>query len=146
MAPYISGYRLAKSYSPTHNKFLAFIFMVIDFFKVGHFATRSSLRTFKKYKGKVLILHSKNDPLVNFDMHTKLVMEKFPIFNYIINENRGHNPNYSDESIKNLNNYLTEAKKLSPEEKEELKKRTDFLKMGELDSEVMDKIVDFLKN
>ena len=146
MAPYISGYRLAKSYSPTHNKFLSFLFMVVDFFKVGHYATRSSLKSLKHYKGKVLILHSKNDPLVNFESHTKLVMEKFPNLNYIINENRGHNPNYTDESISNLNKYLTESKNLNPEEKEELKKKTNFLKMGELDPIVMDKIVDFLKS
>ena len=74
-----------------------------------------------------------------------LVLNKFKDIESIISDNKYHNPNYSDKAISIMLEYSTKTKELKNEELKNYKKNFDYHTMGELDNEVMDKIILFLK-
>lgn len=145
MAPFVSITQLFKGMLSKKLWILIPFIKLVDMIKVGSYSLRSSLKTFENYKGKVMIVHSKNDHMVNYNRHTMLVLNKFKDIESIISDNKYHNPNYSDKAISIMLEYSTKTKELKNEELKNYKKNFDYHTMGELDNEVMDKIILFLK-
>ena len=63
---------------------------------------------------------------------------------YEIVDGKNHNPDYTLEAINYTKGIQAEVKTLPKERLEEYYQHVDFHKMGELDTVVMEKIVDFL--
>ncbi|MCR4899006.1 MAG: hypothetical protein K5892_07305, partial [Acholeplasmatales bacterium] len=61
--------------------------------------------------------------------------------------NKYHNPNYTDEGLKIMVEFVTECAKYKNDKVklEEIKKNTDYHTMGSLDEDIMNKILDFIK-
>ncbi len=119
---------------------------LIDFLKTGKYANLDGTKSLEKYKGRVFIIHSKDDNFCNFELTSAKAVKALRGDNYkfYITEGRFHNPHYSTEAIELLKKYHVGLKELPPEKLDEFKKSFDFLKMGELDPYVMDMIIDFL--
>ncbi len=117
---------------------------LIEKIKCGKHGLKRALVSLKGFKGSVLILHSKNDPMINYELNTGYLMKKDLKASFLINADRCHNPNYSKEAVDYMNEYLSTCKKLENEELVAYKRQADFKKMGELDNKVMAKIIEFL--
>ena len=122
-------------------------FYFVEWIKCGKYAFSNTVKGLKKFNGQALILHSKDDPVVKYDVNTLKLMDKIKNAKYMISLNKGHNPEYSFDAIKELNNYIKEINCLkTDDEKIAYMKKTDFHKLGELDNTVMDKIVEFINS
>ncbi len=126
--------------------FLPFLFL-IDYFHEGKFILDNFLKSIKKYNGKGLVIHSNNDPIIDFNKNFIYLKEhtKNKNIEFMEVENRLHNPEYT---IAAANSYIEFTKKLNSyntiDEKIEYMKTVDFHALGELDTVIMDKIVDFI--
>jgi alpha-beta hydrolase superfamily lysophospholipase len=145
LAPFASIFNLLKGFLPKGLYWVIPFMVVIDFINCGSYSLANNIKTLKD-KTNVLILHSKDDYMVKYEHNTLKLINKNNTIKSIILENKRHNPNYSDEAIKLLTEYSLKASKLKGEELVELKKSTDFLKLGELDNEIMYKIMEFVEN
>lgn len=145
LAPFSSIPRLIKGYLPKWLYIILPLIVLVDSLKCGKYSYANNISTLKN-KDNVLVLHSKDDYMVKYELNTKKLIEKNPNVKSIISENKRHNPNYSDESIVRLKEYAAKASKLKGDELVELKRSTDFLSLGELDKEVMFKIMEFIQN
>ena len=102
---------------------------------------------------KLLFIHSKDDQMVNFKHNTNKVMKiKNPNLSFKIVEGKKHNPNYSMDAIKNMNNWIGEYYyKIRQGELKTLEEKQNFFvdkpltKMTEQDPEIMDLVLDFIK-
>jgi hypothetical protein len=96
-----------------------------------------------------MILQSKNDPVISFDNSLNYIKNNTINKNveYLILDNKYHNPNYTDEGLKIMVEFVTECAKYKndKEKLEEIKKNTDYHTMGSLDEDIMNKILDFIK-
>lgn len=103
------------------------------------------VQTLKNTNSKVLLIYSANDPLCKKAYHyDKLFNELKDNENiaFILEENKGHNPNYTLNAVKYLNLFLKKKakilknKKLTQKEKEEFVNSFDFNKMTEQDENI----------
>lgn len=146
MAPFVSIAKVFKGMLPKKLRLLIPFIVLVEFFKCGKYAMANSLKSLNKYKGKAYILHSKNDNTISYKDSTLYIQNKTKNKNikYNIVDNKYHNPNYSDSAINNLVSYSKSLSGKSKEEIIEIKKNTDFHKLGELDIDIMNDIVNFL--
>ncbi len=123
------------------------LFILIDRIRVGKYAYKNAIKTLKKYDGKALVIHSKNDYMVSYKYNTNILQRKINKDNvkFYINEDRFHNPHYKKESVDELVKYLSKVESLKGEEAKNYKMNVDYAKMGELDPIVMDEIINILK-
>ena len=148
IAPAASFDAVAKSNFPKSIYFLIPFAKLIDKLKLGRFANRRAVKSFKGYNGSVLILHSKDDAMCPFDMTTAQIMKRYggDNFNYYVTEGKFHNPHYTAEGLALMNEFNEKLSKLSDEdEKNEYKKTVDFIAMGALDTAVMDIVAEHIK-
>lgn len=117
--------------------------------KYPKYASSSMIDAFNNNKDcKVLVVHSKDDNRVNFEKnYHRLECEvKNDNVSYYFVENKKHNPTYTSDAVKYLNDTFTKLGKFHSNKKRlEFSKNIDWEKMCELDEEVMNHIVDFLK-
>jgi dipeptidyl aminopeptidase/acylaminoacyl peptidase len=145
LAPFASVKRLISGYLPKWLYIFLPLIVLADSLKCGKYSFSSNISTLKN-KDNVLVLHSTDDHMVKYELNTKKLIEKNPNVKSIISNNKRHNPNYSDESIIRLTEYSSKVSKLKGDELIEFKKSTDFLSLGELDTEVMYKIMEFIQS
>lgn len=143
IAPFVSTRLLLKSYIPKIFYFVLPAFVLIDSMKCGGYSFANAIKVLKN-KENVMIVKSKNDHMVKYELNAKKLLDSNNKIASIINDNRLHNPHYTQESVNLLAEYSKKLNELSSEERKELKRNTDFHKLGELDQEVMDKIVAFI--
>ena len=144
MAPFASTARLLRGLLPRPLYVLIPFVMLAEKISLGKYANCVSLKSLNSFNGESLILHSKNDPMVNFKLNTGYLMEHNNSAQYLITEDRGHNPDYRASSVEYMNKYLTECKALKGNELTNYKKQADFHRMGELDMDIMNRIIEFL--
>lgn len=144
MAPFCNVYKCLLSFMPKGLKILSPFIFLIEYFKVGKYVFSSSIKSLKDYKGKVLIVYSTNDKFVDSNKNSIVIKNNYPNFDYIITTNKNHNPNYTDEAVRKLNEFQNTISKLPNEKKEEYIKSINFHELGELDSSIMDRIVEFI--
>ena len=129
------------------NKLLLPFIYINEFINTGKYGISNSLKSLKKYNGKVLIIHSTNDPIINFNNSTKLLKDTYSNksnFKFIIVDDKFHNPEYKKESVDLLMSYASKLNELSKEEQEKLKKNTDFHKLGEVDLDIYQEIIKYI--
>lgn len=144
ISPFVTPTRLVKNMIPKFARFLIPLFLLIEKIKFGKYGNVSAIDAAADFTGDILILHSTDDPMVNYEANTKYLQSVNNKINYRISENRQHNPNYSQESCDLMLEYNTKMRTLSKDEQIKLKKNTDYAALGILDNDVMDEIVAFL--
>ena len=101
----------------------------------------------KKTTDKLLFIHSKDDPVVNYKATIDRVVEaNNPNLKIISIDGRGHNPNYSNEAAKLVTEVLGKYWSLKKEEdKKKLMENQDPWKMTEQDLEIFKQIKEFIE-
>ena len=114
------------------------------------FIAYDAVETLKNSNVKALLIYSDNDHLVNKDYHYDALyraLNKNNNIEFVLESNKGHNPNYTCEAVKYLGEYsdaASQATELSPSEKEKFRKSFDWDRMTEQDERVWGKIREFL--
>lgn len=145
ISPFNTLNRLLKGLFPKKLWFMIFFVKLVEIFKCGKYAFSNSAKALKKYKGKAFIIHSKDDHMVNYKLNTEYIMKKCNNAKYLIVEGHAHNPNYTKEAVNKLASYLQELRGLPLDKQDEYKEKTDFHALGELDLDIMNEIVEFIK-
>lgn len=101
----------------------------------------------KTTKDKLLFIHSKDDPVVNYGATIDRVVEaNNPNIKIISVNGRGHNPNYSDEAAKLVTEVMGKYWRLKKDEdKKKLMEAQDVWAMTEQDIEIFKKIKSFIE-
>jgi pimeloyl-ACP methyl ester carboxylesterase len=105
-------------------------------------------------EAKTLLVYSADDPIVSkkyhFDVLKKALSDKKNI-RFLLVENKGHNPNYTENAVKSLKECearlkecLKEKKLETPQQKEDFKNAFDWDKITEQDENVWKEIFDVL--
>ena len=141
LSPFVSYYKELKNM--TQTRFLSFFVYIIDLFKNGKYACINTKKILTKYKGEALVISSKDDSIISFN-NTKYLMDNFKDFNYIIEETKDHNPDYTNDAVKKLKEFRKNLSILKDQELVNYMNHLDFKKLGELDFKIMNQIVDFL--
>ena len=100
----------------------------------------------KTTNDNLLFIHSKDDPVVNYDAATKdIIAVNKPNIRLITVDGRGHNPTYTDEAAKYTHEIFTEYYKLKKEEDiRKLMADKSVWKMTEQDQELFKQIKGFI--
>ena len=144
LAPFVSVYKIVRCSLPKAIRFITPMVTLIDFVCGGKYSRCNSIKSLNGYKGKALLIQSTDDLVVNYDKAgVGLIKNKATNKNiiYQIEENKGHQPHYTLDGIKLMHEYEAKARTLSGENLKNYKHSCDFHKMGELDSRVMDLII-----
>lgn len=104
-------------------------------------------RYIKETKDKLLIIHSKDDPVVNYGAALKPIIEaNNPNVEILSVNGRGHNPNYSDNAAKIVTEVFSKYYNLKKDEdKKALMEKQDVWAMTEQDPEIFNKIKSFIE-
>lgn len=141
---FISRKNAIKSLIKSHKILIPFIH-IIDSLKCIKYSLVNIITNLKRYRGNVLIISSIDDSVINYKENTLYLKNKFKDFNYIIETNKSHNPQYKKESVDRLNVFLNNINKLKGSELINYMKNTNYHLLGELDNNIMDNIVEFIK-
>lgn len=116
------------------------------------FVAYDAVDTLKASTVNALLIYSDNDHLVNKECHYDALYNSLKDkgnVQFILEEGKGHNPNYTRDAVKYLAEYTDAASKaadLSPEDKEAFRNSFDWNRMTEQDDEIWSKIRDFILN
>lgn len=107
----------------------------------------------KNTEDKILFIHSTDDKMVNFKYNTKKVMKlNNPNFSFKIVEGKKHNPNYSYDALKTMNEWMGGYYSLINQgELKTLEERKNYFldkpisKMTEQDEEIWELILNFIQ-
>ena len=147
MAPAVSLYKIFRGSYIKQNVIVTLLILLVEYCKLGKYSLCNGAKSLKKYNGKIMVVQSKNDNVVSFKSSLGYVKDNIGNkAEYIVMEDRFHNPDYKKEAVDKLMKFYGEMGKCKKEDLPELFKKQNFRAMGELDPEVMDKIVDFLKS
>ena len=145
LAPALSFEDVIKGLVPKFMYPMIPFLSLIEKIKLGRYGSCKAHKSFKKYQGKVLVIHSKDDHMVKYNLTTLKLEKRYPNFKYLILNDRKHNPVYTVEAVNKMDAYNLKSRSLSEQEKLELKKQTNFLEFGELDFEILENIVHFIE-
>ncbi len=120
----------------------------------GELAHVSALDSLDNSNAKALIIHSKDDNIVNYNMHFGVLKEKFKnrdnIYFFEI-DGKKHNPNYTCDAIKyksqfydDLNSKAKKGLLETEDEREKFRNSYDWIRMTEQDMNVWNRIFEFL--
>lgn len=149
ISPAASFDAVAKSVLPRGAHFLIPTVRLVEWMKMGKYANQSAVKSLRGYKGRALFIHSVDDPMCPYATTTGAIRSAFDgeNFSYVILEDKEHNPQYTYEGLALKRAYFDKLNRLSTDaERDEHKRSTDFLSMGALDSEIMDKAVNAIKS
>ncbi len=110
-----------------------------------------ALNALKNTKSQALLIYSDNDILVKKNDHYDILYQELKDYQnieFLLTHNKGHNPNYTNDAVENLNALATKLKKANPqtqEEKEDFKNSLDWEQMTKQDEVVWEKILSFLE-
>ncbi len=118
------------------------------------FAEFNAVRTLKASETKALLIYSENDTMcsrLHYDT-LKAGLEGREGIRFLLLENKGHNPNYTEDAVSYLGEYLKEKKRrkkqkslVSPEQKAAFVASFDWDRMTAQDPNVWKEILAFLK-
>ena len=105
-----------------------------------------AIKTLSSYGGKALLVYSENDKLVKKNVHFNALyaaLNKKDNVKLVLEMNKGHNPNYTENAVKLLGEYLSDLAKLgkngklkTDEEKAKFCESYDWGAMTEQDARV----------
>lgn len=107
------------------------------------YASVNSSETINKSKAKYLIVHSKDDSTISFDSDIPILQKTVtnPNVEYIVCNNKKHNPNYTEDAVTYMNSILG-----SYNGQPDYYKTTDWNRMTAQDTTFWDKALAFLKS
>ena len=150
----LSGFASVKRM--TEQNFKGFLrFYINDIIKLEgksnpEFIAYDAIETLRNSSVCALLIYSDNDHLVSREHHYDVLynaLKDKENIEFILEKEKGHNPNYTREAVKYLAEYSSAAytaSELSPSEKEEFRNSYDWHRMTEQDEEIWSNIRDFL--
>lgn len=114
----------------------------------------NNLKYLKNTSDKILFIHSKDDPIVPYKTSTYKIFKnnKNENLDFLIVDNKSHNPNYSSSGLKYMKDTFNEYSKLikenklnTKEDKIKFMKDKDLFKMTDQDEEVWNKIFNHIE-
>lgn len=99
------GYKLAYDLEVSYNE---------------EYASSSAIEALRNYTGNALIIHSKDDNVLNIKYHFNKIKKELGArdnIKFVMVDKKLHNPNYTVEAVKLLQKYLKEKKKRIKENK-----------------------------
>ena len=156
LSGFISVYDMIKQITPGLLRGLVDSIYAYEKTVNPKYATINALDVLENTKSKILIIHSKDDKTVNYDLHFSRLFDKFnskPNITFVSLENKNHNPTYTASAVKYKEAFFASLKKYKksrfPKNEEtdtKFKNSFDFYKITEQDDEVYGIILDFLKS
>lgn len=154
--PDIAGTVLLAPFNSTIDLFMALVpnakhksmFINYDNKLTNGYSKYTIINSLKNYQNKVLVIQSKSDPVVPFQIGLGKIQEKLhdnANIKYLMPENRLHNPDYTVEASNYFIEFQKALKNVKKKDEDKLFSSYDFKKMGELDPEIMDKIIEFFE-
>ncbi len=120
------------------------------------FVKFNAVETLSNTKAKVLLIYSDNDMLCSKKVHydtLKNALEGKNNIEFLLENQKGHNPNYSADAVVHLNEYINAKNKLAKQkklvtdkQKKEFISSFDWDRMTQQDKRVWNKIFDCLDN
>lgn len=146
LAPVVSFYKLLKEMEPKRSAIVSLMILLIEKLKYGKYADLNTIKALNNYQGEIMVVQSKDDYQVRFESSLGLLKNKLKRnANYLEVDNKGHNPDYTENAVKLVKEFVSNISKYNGKELEEYMANQDYFSMGELDNDVMDKLVAFLK-
>lgn len=146
ISPFISIKQCMKGLLPKGLWFIIPVYKLIELNKTKKYSLANAYKSLSKFKGNIVILHSRNDKVVKFKYNTNKLMKKLNNASYLIVDDRDHNPHYSLSSVLALREYSEKVSKMSQEEATLFMKTVNFHSLGELDYDLLDKALKLLLN
>lgn len=117
------------------------------------FVKYNAVESLKASKTKALLIYSENDHLCKRNHYDilKAGLDSCDNVSFLFVENKGHNPNYTEDAVKYLNEFvsartkLLRKKSLTDKEKADFVSSFDWERMTEQDKAVWDKILAHLE-
>ena len=110
----------------------------------------------KQTKAQVLIVHSKDDKVVDYGDHFKYMkkaLEDYPNIRFLTQKNKGHNPNYTEDAVQYKKDFFKIVRKLmktgrtpTQEELNDFFAQHDFWRMTAQDEDVWREVFAVLDN
>lgn len=146
LAPAVSFKRTLRDSYIKQNILITSMMMLVEKLKFGKYSLYDGKDSINNYDGRVMVIQSKNDNVLPYRSSLEYIKNNTKKdIEYIILEDRYHNPDYKKSAVDKLNNFYNEMRNYKGNDIKELFSKQDFRAMGELDSIVMDKIINFLK-
>ena len=146
LAPAISFNMMLKDDKLKMNLLLRLIVLLIEKIKFGKYYINNTIKNIDKYNGKIMVIQSEDDPIVSFNSSLNYIKNNTKKESeYGVVNDRCHNPDYKIEAVKKLMKFYDDFSKCKKEELNDLFAKCDFRAMGELDSMIMNYIINFIK-
>ncbi|MDE7213725.1 MAG: lysophospholipase, partial [Anaeroplasmataceae bacterium] len=145
MSPFISIARILKHQLPALLYPTIPFLVLIDAMHCGKYSFANAKTTLKNTIVPTLIIHSKDDPMVPYKTATGYLQKhiKNQFVSYDIVDGKKHNPDYTIEALTYTQAAFTKIKEIENKtERLEYRKNLDYHKMGELDENVFNDILD----
>ncbi len=146
----LSGFVSIRTFMAPKNKLLNNAIYKFEKKVNPTFVDSSSIDAYRNSNSNILLIHSKDDNAVGYDLGLGLVQKELgekPNIKYITLDGKLHNPHYSNEAIKLLYSFYSEYAKLQKvkveknrEERIKYINSLDFMKMTDQDEEIWSKI------
>ena len=153
MAGFVSVEQLVKSYFGGIMKGYRKLIIQLEQETNPYFSKFDAVTTLKDSDVKALLIYSDNDGMcrkVHYDLLRSALADK-PNVSFILEHNKGHNPNYTEDASKYLLEYVKEKSKLdsdkklvTPDQKAFFLTRFDWNRMTAQDERVWQKIFEHL--
>lgn len=148
LAPPVSMSVMYHQLAPA--KMIAESLIEVEQEKYPDYWEQSILKDFsKESKTKVMIVQSTDDKMVNYEKNCYLLQqqEQYNSVNFLIVENKDHNPNYTEEAVAYKEAYLKKLREARNDaEIDKLQKTAQWRKMCQQDRAIMDQILNFLES
>lgn len=147
LAGFVTPSLALKRFIPNPFKFTSGLINLVEFIKNPKYGFNNSIKSLKKFKGEALLIHSDDDPTVLYDVHFKRFeksLKNKDNIKFMSLTKKKHQPHYSNEAVDLLSKFSKDIKAVNPDNLVEFMNNTNFHKLGELDSKVMDEICEFI--
>ena len=156
LAGFVSVEKIVETNFPGLLKGYRKAIMALEWETNPDYVSFDATKTLSEYDGKALLIYSENDKMVNKSVHfnaLRAALNKKDNVKTVLEMNKGHNPNYTENAVKLLGEYLADLAKLrkkgklkTDEEKAEFCKKYDWNAMTEQDERVWQDIFECLDN
>ena len=151
ISPFIDIEAIIKNFVP--NKFILKRVLKYENKVSGQYSLLNNLVYLRAMHDDLLFIHSTDDQMVPYEVSTKKVEElNNPQIKFIIRNNRKHNPQYTDDAVKYLNDVfnqfytlINEKKIVTDEDKKNYFKDVSLERLTNQDPEITNAIINFLK-
>ena len=156
LSGFVSVRAILEQFLPSLMKLYVPAILEVERSANPEYADMNAIESLKTAKAKAMIIHSEDDKTVSFKRHFELMREALSDradTHFLSFSDRGHNPNftadavkYKDEFFKDLTAKAKAGELVSKEAEAALRDSYDWDRMTEQDTELWNKIFEFLDN